>query len=364
MAMSATSPYAAERRAAVEAVLTASKLCRSLQQRLSSSNVLTKGDESPVTIADFSSQAVISHMLAVEFPDIPLMGEEDATDLRSAKNDAQRQSVCDAVRSVLPELGTEEFLRAIDRGNHTGGKRGLFWALDPIDGTKGFVRQEQFAVALALIEDGAVVMGLLGCPNLPVDYRCQGGRKGCLFVAVKGQGCILRELDSATEQLISVSSISEPADACFCESFEGGHSSHELSAQIAMLLQISQPPYRIDSQCKYGAVAYGGPSIYLRLPPMDRPERHECLWDHAAGYCVVTEAGGRVTDMHGKLLDFSQGAGLSANVGVVVTNGKIHDKVLAAIAAATEESSHKQKRQKLGECEDANAEGSSIASSL
>jgi 3'-phosphoadenosine 5'-phosphosulfate (PAPS) 3'-phosphatase len=62
------------------------------------------------------------------------------------------------------------------------------WALDPIDGTKGFLRGEQFAVCLALIVDGQVQLGVMGCPNLPVDATNQDGEKGCLFITVKGQG--------------------------------------------------------------------------------------------------------------------------------------------------------------------------------
>lgn len=62
------------------------------------------------------------------------------------------------------------------------------WALDPIDGTKGFLRGEQFAVCLALIVDGQVQLGVMGCPNLPIDAANQDGEKGCLFITVKGQG--------------------------------------------------------------------------------------------------------------------------------------------------------------------------------
>jgi len=62
------------------------------------------------------------------------------------------------------------------------------WALDPIDGTKGFLRGEQFAVCLALIVDGQVQVGVMGCPNLPVDAKNKDGEKGCLFITVKGQG--------------------------------------------------------------------------------------------------------------------------------------------------------------------------------
>lgn len=62
------------------------------------------------------------------------------------------------------------------------------WTLDPIDGTKGFVRGEQYAVCLALIEDNDVKVSVMGCPNLPASLSDPAGERGCLFVAVKGQG--------------------------------------------------------------------------------------------------------------------------------------------------------------------------------
>jgi hypothetical protein len=62
------------------------------------------------------------------------------------------------------------------------------WTLDPIDGTKGFLRGGQYAVCLALIENAQVQLGVMGCPNLLVDPLNQNGPKGCIFVAVRGQG--------------------------------------------------------------------------------------------------------------------------------------------------------------------------------
>lgn len=62
------------------------------------------------------------------------------------------------------------------------------WAIDPIDGTQGFLRGGQYAVCLALIVDAKVQVGVIGCPNLPVDPSNPEGEKGCIFVAVRGQG--------------------------------------------------------------------------------------------------------------------------------------------------------------------------------
>ncbi len=77
---------------------------------------------------------------------------------------------------------------AIDRGSYAGGPKGRHWALDPIDGTKGFLRGGQYAVCLALIEDGVVQLGVIGCPNLPLNHNEPEGEKGSLFIAVRNQG--------------------------------------------------------------------------------------------------------------------------------------------------------------------------------
>jgi 3'(2'), 5'-bisphosphate nucleotidase len=62
------------------------------------------------------------------------------------------------------------------------------WTIDPIDETKGFLREEQYAVCLSLIIDAKVELGVIGCPNLPVDPAAPEKRIGCVFTAVRGHG--------------------------------------------------------------------------------------------------------------------------------------------------------------------------------
>ena len=66
------------------------------------------------------------------------------------------------------EASPDQICHWIDRGNASEFSD-RFWTLDPIDGTKGFLRGGQYAVCLALIVDGDVKLGVIGCPNLPVD---------------------------------------------------------------------------------------------------------------------------------------------------------------------------------------------------
>jgi 3'(2'), 5'-bisphosphate nucleotidase len=73
-------------------------------------------------------------------------------------------------------------------GYVVNGKTIGMWTIDPIDGTKGFLRGEQYAVCLSLIVDSKVQVGVIGCPNLPVDPAHPEKGTGCIFTAVRGQG--------------------------------------------------------------------------------------------------------------------------------------------------------------------------------
>jgi 3'(2'), 5'-bisphosphate nucleotidase len=80
-------------------------------------------------------------------------------------------------------------------------------------------------------------------------------------------------------------------------------------------------------------VAHGTADIYTRLPSPKRPRHIENIWDHAAGALVVTEAGGKVTDMTGQPLNFCYGQKLRRNRGIVATNGLLHEAVIEALQA-------------------------------
>ncbi|HBK66038.1 MAG TPA: 3'(2'),5'-bisphosphate nucleotidase, partial [Cyanobacteria bacterium UBA11166] len=207
-----------------------------------------------------------------------------------------------------------------------------YWTLDPIDGTKGFLRQDQYAVALALVELGEVKLGVLACPALPVDLDRPDGEKGVLFVAVRGEGATMMPLYGGEAQPIRVTAADDVANMRFVESVESGHGDHARQDAIAKAVGITASSLRMDSQAKYGAVASGRAALYLRLPSPKTPNYREKIWDHAAGTIVVEEAGGRVTDMHGKPLNFSLSSKLVDNQGVVVSSGAIHDTVLAALS--------------------------------
>jgi 3'(2'), 5'-bisphosphate nucleotidase len=208
------------------------------------------------------------------------------------------------------------------------------WALDPIDGTKGFLRGEQFAVCLALIVDAKVQLGVIGCPNLSQDGSKPDGPRGCMFVAVRGQGAEQMALSGANPVPMKIPAFSD-VDLNMLESVEAAHSSHSFNDRVSKLLGITRSPTRMDSQAKYCALSRGDGGIYLRLPAT--PGYVEKIWDHAPGSLLVEEAGGMITDAHGLPLNFGLGRELRENHGVVAAGKPTHGKVLAAVKQALEE---------------------------
>ena len=325
--MSASGGRKHELEVAAGAVRDAARLCRRVGAS-ARGQALAKEDRSPVTIADFGSQAIVCRRLAQEFPADPVVAEEDSAALRDARRRPLLERLLGEVHASGWTADETELLGAIDRGGaRAAGDR--FWTLDPIDGTKGFLRGDQYAIALALIEGGRPVLAVLACPELAPG---PGEPRGVLALAVRGAGASAEPLEGETARRreLAVSPVDDPARARFCEPFEAAHSAHDRAAAVAEALGIRREPLRMDSQAKYVAVAAGLAEIYLRIPR--EGGYREKIWDHAAGALIVSEAGGRVTDVRGRDLDFTRGRTLAENEGIVASNGRFHDRILAALA--------------------------------
>ena len=321
------SPLFSELNTAISAVREAGLLCRAVQARIDP-GALQKKDRSPVTVADFGSQALICRTLGDMFPDDPVIGEEDSAALREAGNETLAGWVVKHVAERRPGAELDQVCAWIDRG---GAKdySPRFWTLDPIDGTKGFLRKQQYAISLALIIEGQIEAAVVGCPNLGDSLAGERG-DGTLYTAIRGEGTWQMPLIGEGEPVpVTVSEQADPTLIRFCESVEAAHSSHGDAARIAEHLAIAAESARLDSQAKYAVVARGEAEAYLRLPR--DAEYKEKIWDHAGGLLVVTEAGGKVTDIKGRDLEFNHGHLLGNSLGVIVTNGLVHDAVLAAI---------------------------------
>lgn len=314
---------------ALQAIRLASQLCQNVRRDLTGKKTIQKSDHSPVTIADYGSQAIICKLIREAFPEDPIIAEEDSSELRKPDHSVILEQVRDYVSEIFSGTSTEEVCSWIDLSTHTIKDR--FWTLDPIDGTKGFLRGDQYAIALALIEKGRIKLGLMGCPNLYVNSDQPNGQRGCLFFALRGKGSFQMPFEGEGRQRLWVSKISRPEEASFTESVEPDHADHETHLRIAKKLGIVRPPLKMDSQAKYGVVARGEATFYLRVPSSIEPEYREKIWDHAAGVILAEEAGGKVTDLHGQPLDFSRGVTLERNEGILVSNGILHEVILNAL---------------------------------
>jgi 3'(2'), 5'-bisphosphate nucleotidase len=340
-------PYERELTVAIRAVRAAAGLCQAVREEISP-EVLAKKDKSPVTVADFGSQALICRALIESFPDDAVIAEEDSAELKSPENRAildrvllHVESASELAHGDRAEIRSEHICDWIDHGG-TAHFSDRFWTVDPIDGTKGFLRGEQYAVALALIVHGEVVVAALACPHLdlrpsraPQEHQPPSAKAlGVILTAVKAEGAFAQPIESAggiehPASRLQVNDTDDPAQVRFCESIESGHSAHGDSARVAQRLGITRAPLRMDSQAKYAAIARGEAEIYLRLPTA--ADYREKIWDHAAGALIVMEAGGTVTDIHGRSLEFHHGRELIANRGVIVSNSRLHTRVIQAI---------------------------------
>ncbi|KAK6229507.1 Inositol monophosphatase-like - like 9 [Theobroma cacao] len=373
--------YGKELDLAVRIVHMACFLCQKVQQRLVSSSaeqVLAKDDDSPVTIADWSVQATVSWLLSeflegqnvsiVAEEDVQTLSKSDAADLLAAVVNTVNECLAEAPKYGLQcpkdALGTSKILEAISRCNSTGGPTGRHWVLDPVDGTLGFVRGDQYAVALALIEEGKLVLGVLGCPNYPMkkellNYNHQRHQtmpkslppsdiweKGCVMYARRGSGQAwmqpLIHGDTKFElpnsaRLIQVSPVDDPSLATFCEPVEKANSNHSFTAGLANSMGLKKKPMRVHSMVKYAAIARGDAEIFIKFA---RSGYKEKIWDHAAGVVIIEEAGGVVTDAGGRPLDFSRGLYLEGlDRGIIACSGlTLHDKIIGAVYASWDSS--------------------------
>ena len=329
--------YAKLLSAATQAVADACLVCRTVQDDMDRVRAIIKDDNSPVTVADFASQAVVGHTLREMMGGCIMVGEETSSYLRNPEHGAQLAATLAAAQEVWGDADEPSLLEAIDLGaadpDHAG-----FWTLDPIDGTKGFLRGHQYAVCLAYIERGEPVVGVLGCPNLSRDFGDPfdtPNEEGCIYACIKGQGVYELPADDPTAKPVRIQRLPhrEGDPISVCSSIEESHTSSERVAEVLKLAEsrglLTREPARLDSQCKYAVVARGQADAYIRLPT--KKGYVERIWDHAAGALICAEAGCAVTDAMGAALDFSLGRGLEKNQGILAAPPRVHGVLLGAI---------------------------------
>ncbi|MBN2554873.1 MAG: inositol monophosphatase family protein [Anaerolineales bacterium] len=309
----------------LNAVEVGMRLCLHIQTGDSKESRI-KTDASPVTVADYAVQAITGALLAERFPEESLVAEESSATLQETNNRGILDAITELVGQYHRRADSNEVCTWIDRGAADPG--GRFWVMDPIDGTKGFIRGGQYVIALARIEDGEIGLSVLGCPRLNPQLQPDMDCGGTILLAVRGKGAWARRLGDLKWHRLQVSDQADPCFARIAHSYEPSHTNQGRLKEILSTLGTRVDTLPMDSQAKYAMIAGGTCELLYRLTSSGRPPGSECIWDHAAGTLVVTEAGGKITDLNGKELDFTKGRTLAVNEGVLVSNGILHDAAL------------------------------------
>lgn len=208
--------------------------------------VETKADASPVTVADRAAEAIILEALRTHAPGVPVIAEEEVAAGR------------------IPTHGDRFFL------------------VDPLDGTKEFVRGgDDYSVNIGLIEGGAPVLGVVHQPAT-----------GLTWAGAEGQGAV--RIDASGRRPIAVRPLGAQRVAVASKS----HFNQATADYLATALGLCDP-LAIGSSLKFCVVAEGRADIYPRLSPTSE-------WDTAAGHAVLTAAGGRVDGPDGAPLTYGK----------------------------------------------------------
>jgi 3'(2'), 5'-bisphosphate nucleotidase len=216
-----------------------------------------KLDGSPVTEADLAADRILAEGLARLVPEVPALSEE-------------------RVQSAGP------------------GYQESFFLIDPLDGTKEFVAgRDEFTVNLALVSNGAPLLGIIGAPALGLVWRGLVGR-GAERLSTR---------EPSRSQPIRTRSLPQPGEP-WVAAVSRSHADSRTEAFIAA--RPGAIRNTLGSALKFGRVAEGQADIYPRLAPTSE-------WDVAAGHALVTAAGGRITDAHGASVRFG-----SARTGFIV----------------------------------------------
>lgn len=323
---------------------------------------VVKDDLSPVTVADFAIQAVLARTLGNAFPGDGFVGEESADELR--RNPRLLTRVLDIVAQCAgPSLfrDAEDLCDLIDSCTTTttssSSSPARTWVFDPIDGTKTFIRGEQYAINIALLEAGRQVLSVVACPLLsadattPVtDATVDPTGRGCILFAVRGHGAYVRPLllpggdDNAGEDKQQqqppqprrlprhAEHVASAEDLRFVTSWtlldSGVDAVHKA---VAERLRVPFPGCDLLGWVpRWAVLALGVANTTVWV--YKRRDRRAKIWDHAGAMLLFEEVGGVITDVHGKEIDLTAGRKLEANFGFVAAPRNLHQTVLETVA--------------------------------
>ncbi|MEQ1668831.1 MAG: 3'(2'),5'-bisphosphate nucleotidase CysQ [Sulfuriferula sp.] len=210
-------------------------------------HVQTKQDNSPLTEADLAAHHIIAQGLAQLTPDTPVVSEEDASSL------IHRQA------------------------------QGLFWLIDPLDGTKEFIaRNDEFTVNIALIQDGIPLFGIVSAPALGLTYW--GGIGIGAFRSHNNETTPIHVSTPDSQHLLRIVASKSHMNADTID-FINQLGTHEL--------------VQAGSSLKFCRVAEGAADYYPRLGLTSE-------WDTAAAHAIVEAAGGYVYQLNGTPLHYGK----------------------------------------------------------
>jgi 3'(2'), 5'-bisphosphate nucleotidase len=338
------SPYARELTVAIGALQKAAQLSQSIVAD-KDKGAIEKDDLSPVTVADFAVQALLTATIKHAFPEDRVVGEEDASDLR--QNSALMERVWGLLGRIAEDEDTpslcklpatrEQMCDLIDEcGASSPASTGRTWIFDPIDGTKTYLLGQLYAINMGLLQDGEQVAGIVGAPNLSIDAKAplknediDPTGEGCIFFAVKGHGAFIRPLRSDQPRRLSTQDanqeVSFVTSATIVDSALDGI--HDI---VASRLNAPYPGSDLVPWVLRWAVlamGLGNTTVWV----YKRRDRYAKAWDHAGAMLLFEEAGGKVTDVHGKKIDLTAGRKISANFGFVAAPKDIHGRVLETV---------------------------------
>lgn len=306
------------------AVRQAAVLCRRVQEYYLISS--DKGGHEPVTIADYGAQAILSRAISQNFPDDAIMAEEQGGQFMELVSEDLRKEVIRLIGEILGTPVTQvEVVKWLDYGQNR--EAANTWVIDPIDGTKGYISLRNYAIAVGLMHDRKPIGGIIGAPSYPGGAQLFHAQSGVAYMQPLTGGAVKR---------IHASTRTEASTLRALESVEKSHANHDRMQHVREVAGLGEAELiHIDSMEKYARIAAGDAELYLRLPRIGST-RPFMIWDHCAGTAIVEAAGGKVTDIDGSPLDYSSGKTLN-NQGIIVSNGAIHDRIIAAIQQVLKE---------------------------
>lgn len=355
------SPYSNELKIAFETIQQAAKLSQFVLSEAEKDDghdlgVVSKDDLSPVTIADFAIQALLTSTLHAHFPGDRFVGEESAGQLRAnpvlldrvqaALQHIQSQVQDDAESLVRFPSSPEEMCTMIDWcGMGTPDVGGRIWVFDPIDGTENFVKNLVYAINVALLEDGRQVLSAVGCPNMSMEIKAPASDssldpsgEGSIAFAVRGHGAFIRKLpglyhSTVVRRLPRHAEQATDLRSVACLNTSGVPAVHEAAAKR---LGIEYPGnILLPWVMRYVLLALDvGNTTFWAYKSRSRLAK---IWDHAGAILLFEEVGGKVTDVDGKDINWSAGRQMVANYGIVAAPSNLHGHILATLRGALQE---------------------------